>query len=90
MKNQIRNTNEEIFSILLLISLINLLIYFLSVSFINYGISGDELYYIACTKHLDFGYVDNPPLSIWILAFWKFLFGDSLFVIPVISEESVY
>jgi len=94
MKNQIRNTNEEIFSILLLISLVNLLLYFLSVSFINYGISGDELYYIACTNHLDFGYVDNPPLSIWILALWKFLFGDSLFVIrilpAIVSSATVF
>jgi hypothetical protein len=28
----------------------------------QYGFYGDELYYFACSKHLDFGYVDHPPL----------------------------
>jgi hypothetical protein len=46
-----------------------------------YGIFRDELYYIACTNHPDIGYVDHPPLSIWILWAWKFIFGDSLFSI---------
>ena len=47
----------------------------------GYGIFRDELYYIACANHTDIGYVDHPPLSIWILSAWKFLFGDSLFSI---------
>jgi hypothetical protein len=44
----------------------------------GYGIFRDEFYYIACSKHLAFGYVDHPPLSILILAAWRALFGDSL------------
>ena len=44
----------------------------------NYGYFRDELYYIACSKHLAFGYVDQPPLSLAILAGVRFLFGDSL------------
>ncbi|MCE9599015.1 MAG: glycosyltransferase family 39 protein, partial [Spirochaetia bacterium] len=36
--------------------------------FVAYGIFGDELYYLACTRHLAAGYVDHPPLSIWLLA----------------------
>ena len=44
----------------------------------GYGIFGDELYYLACAAHPDFGYVDHPPLSIWLLAGWTALFGDSL------------
>src|SRR5216117_369218 len=31
----------------------------------RYGYFRDELYYIACARHLDFGYVDQPPLSIF-------------------------
>ena len=28
----------------------------------GYGVFRDELYYIACAQHLDWGYVDHPPL----------------------------
>ncbi len=42
---------------------------------------GDELYYLACADHPAFGYVDHPPLSIWFLAAWRAVFGDSLFAI---------
>src|SRR5499425_1175678 len=28
----------------------------------HYGYFVDELYYIACSRHLDWGYVDQPPL----------------------------
>jgi len=55
--------------------LFNLLLSHLS----QFGIFRDELYYIACANHPDFGYVDHPPLSVWILAIWKALFGDSQF-----------
>jgi 4-amino-4-deoxy-L-arabinose transferase-like glycosyltransferase len=47
----------------------------------GYGIFRDELYYLACADHLDFGYVDHPPLSIALLAFWRFAFGDGLFAL---------
>jgi 4-amino-4-deoxy-L-arabinose transferase-like glycosyltransferase len=81
---QRKNTNQETFSIILLISLLNFLVYILSISFTSYGIFRDELYYIACADRLDFGYVDHPPLSIWVLAIWKFIFGDGVFVIRII------
>ena len=44
----------------------------------GYGFFGDELYYIACAEHLDWGYVDHAPLSIWLLSGWQAAFGDSL------------
>ena len=34
----------------------------------QYGYFRDELYYLASTDHLDWGYVDHPPLSIALLA----------------------
>jgi 4-amino-4-deoxy-L-arabinose transferase-like glycosyltransferase len=43
-----------------------------------YGFFRDELYYIACSEHLAWGYVDQPPLSIFVLRAWRTLFGDSL------------
>ncbi|MCC6397191.1 MAG: glycosyltransferase family 39 protein, partial [Bacteroidetes bacterium] len=44
----------------------------------NYGYFRDELYYIACSDRLAFGYVDAPPLSAVILAFSRSILGDSL------------
>ncbi len=44
----------------------------------RYGYFRDELYYLASTEHLDWGYVDHPPLSIAVLAVVRALFGDSL------------
>lgn len=44
----------------------------------QYGYFRDELYYIACSDHLAFGYVDHPPLSIAILKLSRLLIGDSL------------
>ncbi len=47
----------------------------------RYDYFRDELYYLACAQHLAWGYVDQPPLSIAILALTRALFGDSLFAI---------
>jgi 4-amino-4-deoxy-L-arabinose transferase-like glycosyltransferase len=43
----------------------------------SYGIFRDELYYIANGRHLDFGYVDHPPLIGWISWLTTTLFGES-------------
>ena len=47
----------------------------------GYGIFRDELYYLASIRHLSLGYVDHPPLSIYLLAAWTGLFGDSIFAL---------
>ena len=47
----------------------------------SYGYFRDELYYLACADHLGWGYVDHPPLSIFLLAVTRGLFGDSIFAI---------
>jgi 4-amino-4-deoxy-L-arabinose transferase-like glycosyltransferase len=47
----------------------------------RYGYFRDELYYIACSDHLGWGYVDQPPLSIGLLAITRKLLGDSLYAI---------
>jgi 4-amino-4-deoxy-L-arabinose transferase-like glycosyltransferase len=44
----------------------------------RFGIFRDEYYYIACAERPAWGYVDHPPFSIWILAVWQSVFGDSL------------
>jgi hypothetical protein len=50
----------------------------------RYGYFRDELYYIACGRHLAFGYVDQPPLSILLLRLSEILLGDSLFAIRLL------
>jgi hypothetical protein len=50
----------------------------------RYGYFRDELYYIACARHFDFGYVDQPPLSILLLRLSQLLLGDSLFAIRLL------
>lgn len=44
----------------------------------GYGIFRDELYYLACSEHLDWGYVDHPPLVAWMTAAARAVLGDSL------------
>jgi hypothetical protein len=50
----------------------------------GYGYFRDELYYIACSKHLAAGYVDHPPFSVFLLAFGRLLIGDSVFAIRLV------
>ena len=50
----------------------------------RFGWFRDELYYIACSDHLALGYVDHPPLSIFILKIVRTLFGDSLFAVRLL------
>ncbi len=50
----------------------------------GYGYFRDELYYLACSEHLDLGYVDQPPLSIYILWASRSLFGDSIFALRLL------
>src|SRR5205809_7945080 len=44
----------------------------------QYGYFRDELYYLACAEHLDWGYVDQPPLIAFLVWFERNTFGDSL------------
>jgi 4-amino-4-deoxy-L-arabinose transferase-like glycosyltransferase len=50
----------------------------------RYGLFRDELYYLACASHLDWGSVDHPPLSIIALAGVRGLLGDSLLAVRLV------
>jgi len=49
----------------------------------DYGYQRDELYFIACARHLAWGYVDQPPL-IAVIAKIALLFGDSLYALRLL------
>jgi hypothetical protein len=54
----------------------------------GYGIFRDELYYIACSERLAFGYVDHPPLSILLLWLARRSLGDSLLAIRCLAAAA--
>ncbi len=79
-----RQTLTSSTAVLLVFALVKLLIHFYTNAFAGYGIFRDELYYVACSEHLSAGYVDQPPLSIFVLALSRMIFGDSLFAIRLL------
>src|SRR5947207_3328972 len=48
----------------------------------QYGYFRDELYFIACSKHLAWGYVDQPPMIALLIWIARHLFGESLLALP--------
>jgi hypothetical protein len=72
----------------LIFSLIKLLFQFaltLYTQHIGYGYFRDEFYYIACGRHLAWGFVDHGPIVAIQAQLGELLFGDSLFGIRVLS-----
>jgi len=67
--------------ILLIFIVISLLI---SLFPVHYGYFRDELYYIALSKNLAWGYVDVPPLMPICIAAMRWLFGSSLTAIHLL------
>ena len=52
---------------------------------IGYGYFRDEFYYIACGRHLAWGFVDHGPIVALQARLGELLFGDSVFGIRVLS-----
>ncbi|MGA2214839.1 MAG: glycosyltransferase family 39 protein [Bryobacteraceae bacterium] len=50
----------------------------------HYGYFVDELYYLACSRHLDWGYVDQPPLIALVTWLWRSVLGQSLAAIRLL------
>jgi len=51
----------------------------------GYGVFRDELYYFACGQHLDWGYVDHPPVVALVAALCGALFGHSWLALRLVS-----
>jgi Dolichyl-phosphate-mannose-protein mannosyltransferase len=63
-------------AIVLYLAFAKLLLHLLTAA--RYGIFRDEMYYVACSKHLAWGYMDHPPINVFITWFALHMFGDSL------------
>lgn len=44
----------------------------------QYGLFFDEYYYYSMSGHLEFGYMDVPPVTGWLMALSRLLMGDSI------------
>src|ERR1700760_4978043 len=52
---------------------------------LGYGYFRDEFYYIACGRHLAWGYVDHGPIVAVQARLGEILFGESVFAIRILS-----
>lgn len=58
----------------------------------RYGYHRDELYFVAASRHLAWGYVDQPPLSVALVWLSRALFGGSLIglhLLPALADGAV-
>src|SRR5262252_4821167 len=58
---------------------------FFSATAAGYGVFRDELYYFACARHLDWGYVDHPPMIAVLAALVRVVFGESYLAARLLS-----
>ncbi|HUO13576.1 MAG TPA: glycosyltransferase family 39 protein [Verrucomicrobiae bacterium] len=70
---------SSFFSGMTLVWMIALATFVLHMYFNNrYGYFRDEFDYMSCGDHLQWGYVDQPPLIPFLIHFCRTIFGDSL------------
>lgn len=55
----------------------------------SYGLFRDEFYYLACANRLAWGYVDQPPLSIFLLHLQTLVFGDTLVALRLLPAAAL-
>ncbi|MCB9866474.1 MAG: hypothetical protein H6816_07555 [Phycisphaerales bacterium] len=55
----------------------------------RYGYFRDELYYLACSRHLAAGYVDHPPLVVWFTWLVVHALGESLLALRLMPAVTM-
>jgi len=50
----------------------------------GYGLFRDEYYYVACSRELAWGYVDHPPLAMFLLKLTRSVLGESVIAIRLL------
>ncbi len=87
-REHLRRPGKDVF-LILAFAFAALAFHLLVNAFGGYGIFRDEFYYIACSKRLAAGYVDQPPLAMWLLAAGRAVFGESqlgIRVLPAVAH----
>jgi hypothetical protein len=69
-------------AIVLYLAAVKLLLHLATVN--RYGIFRDEMYYWAGSLHMAWGYVDHPPLTVWLAWFARNVFGSSPLAVRVL------
>jgi hypothetical protein len=75
-------------AVVLALALVKLGLHLASTGRFGYGFFIDELYFLACSEHLAWGYVDMPPLFPAVTALVRALLGDSLFALRLVPALS--
>lgn len=79
-----RSNPEDVdFSVLFIAAILSIALHLTCVW--RYGYFRDELYYLACCDRPALGYVDHPPLCVWLLTAWIAVLGKSLLSIRLLS-----
>ena len=58
----------------------------------RYGIFRDEMYYLACSRHMAWGYVDHPPFTVWMAWISRVVLGSSplgVRLLPILAGAAV-
>ncbi len=74
--------NDRPAPVVLALAVVNLLVHLLTSQ--QYGYFRDELYYIAASKRLAFGYVDFPPFIALVTRLVRATLGESLFALHLL------
>lgn len=71
-------------AVLTLLAVVKVALHLIPTALLNYGYFVDELYYLACSEHLAWGFVDMPPLFPAITALIRATLGDSLMALRLL------
>ena len=70
--------------VVVLVAAVKLLVHLVTTGSFGYSYFVDELYYLACARHLAWGFVDMPPLFPAIVAAVHATLGDSLLAVRLL------
>ncbi len=71
-------------ALIALAAAVKLLLHLATTGLFGYSYFIDELYFLDCSHHLAWGFVDMPPLFPAVVAALRTVFGDSLFAVRLL------